>query len=87
MSVEAAGTHLRLGWRAYGRSMTEQHATPDHEDDATLDETNERLQAESIQGLGTGEPNRERPDQPPTQVRDDAAQHRDDTVPPAGVNG
>ncbi|PPF47300.1 hypothetical protein C5B85_03290 [Pseudoclavibacter sp. AY1F1] len=67
--------------------MSDQRATPDHENDATLDDTNKRLEAESIEGLGTGEPNQERPDQPPTQVRDDAAQHRDDTIPPAGVNG
>lgn len=67
--------------------MSDQHANPESENDAALEETNERLEAESIQGLGTGEPNQERPDQPPTQVRDDAAQHRDDTIPPAGVNG
>ncbi|MGO2751794.1 MAG: hypothetical protein ACTIA6_17225 [Pseudoclavibacter sp.] len=67
--------------------MSDQRANPEHENDTTLEDTNERLQAESIQGLGTGEPNRERPDQPPTQVREDAAQHRDDTIPPAGVNG
>ena len=67
--------------------MSDQRATPEHEHDTTLEDTNKRLEAESIQGLGTGEPNQERPDQPPTQVRDDAAQHRDDTIPPAGVNG
>ncbi|WP_424463969.1 hypothetical protein [Pseudoclavibacter helvolus] len=67
--------------------MSDQRATPEHENDAPLDAANERLEAESLQGLGTGEPNRERPDQPPTQVREDAAHHRDDSVPPAGVNG